>query len=55
MGNQNPYIKEKQTTQWPKGKGLTMQLHITKSNVGFAQESVTSADLGFPMFIIVHV
>ena len=27
-GNQNPYIEEEQTTQWPKEKNLTHDLYI---------------------------
>ena len=29
-GNQNPYIKEKQTTQYPKEKGHTCKQRSTK-------------------------
>jgi hypothetical protein len=29
-GNQNPYIEEKQTTQWPKGKVQKDQQRSTK-------------------------
>ena len=29
-GNQNPYIEEEQTTQWPKGKGQKDKQQSTK-------------------------
>jgi hypothetical protein len=30
MGNQNPYIEEEQTTQWPKGKAQQDRQRSTK-------------------------
>jgi hypothetical protein len=30
MGNQNPYIEEEQTTQWPKEKGQKDKQQSTK-------------------------
>jgi hypothetical protein len=31
-GNQNPYIKEEQTTQWPKDTKGAIRIHISKKN-----------------------
>jgi hypothetical protein len=32
-GNQNPYIEEEQTTQWPKGKSAKGQTTIYKTYI----------------------
>jgi hypothetical protein len=31
-GNQNPYIEEEQTTQWPKDTKGVIRIHISKKN-----------------------
>jgi hypothetical protein len=47
-GNQNPYIKEEQTTQWPKEKvqkdkqRSTKHTHITKDRVTVGSSCSTS-------------
>jgi len=33
MGNQNPYIAEEQTTQWPKNKSTKGQTTINKTYI----------------------
>ena len=48
MGNQNPYIEEEQTTQWPKEKVQKNKQRSTKHTYKTKDRVNTGVNLGAP-------